>query len=128
MADGGLMPNHPPQSRQQRSSPLSVGLVAMIEVYRRFISPFFAAHCRFTPTCSAYAVEAIREYGAVRGSWMAARRISRCHPWHSGGVDPVPPRRVGSQTRAANGDTNRHGLSSSDFAPAAALTPGAPRC
>jgi uncharacterized protein len=63
---------------------------AIIHVYQLFISPLFPASCRYTPTCSAYAVEAIERYGVVRGSWLAARRIARCHPFRPGGHDPVP--------------------------------------
>ncbi len=65
-------------------------LIALIKVYQRFISPALGPSCRFYPTCSSYAVTAIGRYGAARGSWMAARRIGRCHPWHPGGYDPVP--------------------------------------
>ncbi|MEO8226047.1 MAG: membrane protein insertion efficiency factor YidD [Gemmatimonadota bacterium] len=61
-----------------------------IRVYRRFISPALPPSCRFTPSCSSYALEAITRYGAVRGTWLAARRLVRCHPFNPGGVDPVP--------------------------------------
>jgi len=64
--------------------------VAMIGVYRRFISPMIPRHCRYEPTCSAYAVQAVTSHGVMRGGWLAARRIARCHPWAPGGVDPVP--------------------------------------
>jgi putative membrane protein insertion efficiency factor len=64
-------------------------LVMLIRLYQVLLSPLWPACCRFTPTCSAYAIEAIRRYGALRGSLMALRRLSRCHPWHAGGYDPV---------------------------------------
>ena len=63
---------------------------APIHVYRKVISPLKPATCRFYPTCSAYALEAIEKHGAAKGSWLAARRILRCHPFHPGGYDPVP--------------------------------------
>lgn len=66
---------------------------APIRVYRKFISPLKPATCRFYPTCSAYALEAIEVHGPLKGSWLAARRIARCHPFHPGGLDPVPPRK-----------------------------------
>jgi hypothetical protein len=65
-------------------------LVLPIRGYQRFISPAFPARCRFSPSCSHYAVEAITRHGVLRGSWLAARRLLRCHPFHPGGVDPVP--------------------------------------
>jgi uncharacterized protein len=68
--------------------------------YRRWISPLKPPTCRFTPTCSAYAAEAIAEHGAVAGGWLAARRICRCHPWGGHGYDPVPPK-AGSPPTAA---------------------------
>jgi putative membrane protein insertion efficiency factor len=66
-------------------------LLGLLWVYRRFISPSLPPSCRFTPSCSAYAVEAVRGHGALRGSWLTLRRLLRCGPWHPGGHDPVPP-------------------------------------
>ena len=68
-------------------------LVGIIRTYQRFISPLFPPSCRFHPTCSSYAIEALQVHGPLRGSWMAIRRIARCHPFHPGGLDPVPPAR-----------------------------------
>jgi uncharacterized protein len=65
-------------------------LTAVIRAYRFFLSPWWGQQCRFTPSCSEYALEAIERHGAFRGTALAMRRISRCHPWHSGGFDPVP--------------------------------------
>lgn len=65
-------------------------LVALIRLYQRFISPGLPPSCRFHPSCSAYAVTALERHGPLRGSWLAARRIARCHPFHPGGIDPVP--------------------------------------
>ncbi|NKB86940.1 MAG: membrane protein insertion efficiency factor YidD [Acidobacteria bacterium] len=62
-----------------------------IRFYQVCISPYLGAHCRYQPTCSSYAREAIATYGAARGSWLALRRVLRCHPLRSGGYDPVPP-------------------------------------
>ena len=65
-------------------------LVAPIRFYQRFVSPMFPPCCRFTPTCSAYAIEALQKHGALRGAWLALRRILRCPPWGGSGYDPVP--------------------------------------
>lgn len=67
-------------------------LILLVRGYQIVLSPWVGQSCRFTPTCSSYAIDALKEYGALRGSWMAIRRIGRCHPWHEGGHDPVPPR------------------------------------
>jgi len=74
-------------------------LVLMLRFYKRFISPFLPPACRFTPTCSEYAMEAIAIHGPLGGSWLAARRLSRCHPFHPGGHDPVPPKQLGDGER-----------------------------
>lgn len=65
-------------------------LIALIRGYRYLLSPWLGASCRFHPTCSCYAITAIERFGALRGGWLALRRIGRCHPWHAGGIDPVP--------------------------------------
>ncbi|HEV2371901.1 MAG TPA: membrane protein insertion efficiency factor YidD [Streptosporangiaceae bacterium] len=78
------------QARARQSAGARL-LLAMIVAYQRYVSPLTGAHCRFYPSCSAYALEAVRQHGAWRGSWLAVRRLSRCHPFHPGGVDPVPP-------------------------------------
>ena len=62
-----------------------------IRAYRLLLSPLLPAACRFHPSCSRYALEALAVHGAVRGSWLTLRRLSRCHPFHDGGLDPVPP-------------------------------------
>jgi putative membrane protein insertion efficiency factor len=64
--------------------------VALLKLYRLVISPLYPPCCRYYPTCSEYAVEAVEKYGALRGAWLAVKRILRCHPFHEGGYDPVP--------------------------------------
>ena len=65
-------------------------LILLISGYRYLISPLLGQHCRFYPSCSEYAQTAVSRFGAWRGGWMAVKRISCCHPWHEGGIDPVP--------------------------------------
>ncbi len=69
---------------------LSKAMLALIAFYRTCISPLTPPACRYTPTCSQYAQEAIRKYGPFRGGWLALKRILRCHPWGGSGYDPVP--------------------------------------
>jgi hypothetical protein len=65
-------------------------LIALLRGYRYAISPLFGNHCRFHPSCSGYAIEALETHGAVKGAWLTAKRLGRCHPWCAGGYDPVP--------------------------------------
>ncbi|HOD13419.1 MAG TPA: membrane protein insertion efficiency factor YidD [Spirochaetota bacterium] len=65
-------------------------IVLLIGVYRTFLSPLLPRSCRFYPSCSVYAIDALKKHGALKGSYLAARRILRCHPFHDGGFDPVP--------------------------------------
>jgi uncharacterized protein len=75
-------------------------LILVIELYRHTVSPLRLPTCRFSPTCSQYAVEALTEYGLLRGSWLAAVRLLKCGPWHRGGWDPIPER----EDRCPDGD------------------------
>lgn len=85
------------------SRTLARSFIYVIELYRTMISPLRPPSCRFTPTCSQYAVEALREYGVVRGSWLSSVRLAKCGPWHRGGWDPIPERReIGGRPRAAS--------------------------
>ncbi|MEG0798326.1 MAG: membrane protein insertion efficiency factor YidD [Acidaminococcaceae bacterium] len=68
---------------------MKIILISFIRFYQLFISPLFPPTCRFYPTCSQYAIEAITKKGIIRGGWMAIKRIAKCHPFHSGGYDPV---------------------------------------
>ncbi len=68
-------------------------LIGLLRGYQRWISPALPPNCRFYPTCSGYAVEALHVHGVLRGSWLTVRRLLCCGPWHPGGIDPVPPRR-----------------------------------
>ncbi len=65
--------------------------IACLRLYKYAISPLLGPRCRFLPSCSDYAAQALADHGALRGGWLAARRLCRCHPWHPGGYDPVPP-------------------------------------
>jgi putative membrane protein insertion efficiency factor len=69
---------------------MNVLLTSLVRLYRYFIAPQLPPACRFAPTCSAYAEEALQVHGSLRGGWLAARRLCKCHPWHPGGIDEVP--------------------------------------
>ncbi len=68
-------------------------LVGLIRVYQGTLAAVLGGHCRFQPTCSQYAIEALQAYGFFRGLWLAIKRVAKCHPWHGGGMDPVPGRK-----------------------------------
>ena len=80
-------------------NPIQASLIGLLRLYRWAVSPLISAvfgplsGCRFTPTCSVYAIEAIKIHGAVKGTWLATLRLGRCHPWGPAGADPVPPRK-----------------------------------
>ncbi|OGF52432.1 MAG: membrane protein insertion efficiency factor YidD [Candidatus Firestonebacteria bacterium GWA2_43_8] len=65
-------------------------LIFLLKIYKKGISPYLPPSCRFTPTCSEYAMEALNRFGVVKGGWLAVKRVSKCHPFHKGGHDPVP--------------------------------------
>jgi putative membrane protein insertion efficiency factor len=75
--------------------------IGFVHAYRYLISPWLGASCRFSPSCSAYAIEALKRHGALRGGWLALKRIARCHPWANPGHDPVPRRRIDGQAGRA---------------------------
>ncbi len=79
-------------SQKRKVSFLALLFILLIKFYRYFISPMLLPRCRFNPTCSVYSLEAIQTHGAIKGSWLAIKRISKCHPLHQGGDDPVPPK------------------------------------
>ncbi len=79
-------------------NPLRWLLIGLLRAYRLLISPLYGQVCRYHPSCSAYALEAVSAHGAGRGSWLAVRRLARCHPWAAGGYDPVPPARTARPT------------------------------
>lgn len=66
-------------------------IVALIRLYQCTFAAIFGGYCRFEPTCSQYAIEALRQHGVAKGLWLGLKRVMKCHPWHPGGLDPVPP-------------------------------------
>jgi putative membrane protein insertion efficiency factor len=96
-------------------------LLTLLRAYKLGISPFLGQNCRFYPSCSEYAAEAIRQHGAARGVWLVARRLGKCHPWHPGGLDPVPCADTASSAQAG-----RCGMPDVRRAPAAPVESAAP--
>jgi putative membrane protein insertion efficiency factor len=96
-----------------RFAPVKWMLIGLLKGYRFAISPLYGQVCKYHPTCSAYALEAVTIHGSIKGSWLTVRRIASCHPWAAGGYDPVP----GSQSQASQHD---HGGTSNDAVPAPA--------
>lgn len=90
-----------PSESTLRSDPAVAVLRATVVAYQWTLRPFIGSHCRFHPTCSNYALEALAAHGSLRGSVLAGARILRCNPWHPGGYDPVPPSRAGRDPRPA---------------------------
>lgn len=101
------------RSSTRRPGPAAWLLIAPIRFYQRLITPYTPASCRYYPTCSAYAVTALREHGALRGSWLTIRRLGRCNPWSSGGVDHVPASRRTIRERRSEAGSSVTGSSSS---------------
>ena len=81
-------------------------LILLLRGYRFAISPLYGQVCRYHPSCSAYALQAVTEHGSLRGSWLSARRVLRCHPWADGGYDPVPPARPRHSGRPATTESS----------------------
>ncbi|MHA7648778.1 membrane protein insertion efficiency factor YidD [Mycobacterium sp. ML4] len=81
------------RSRGAVGTAVARGLIYLIELYRHMVSPLRPPSCRFIPTCSQYAVDALAEYGLLRGTWLTVARLAKCGPWHRGGWDPIPERR-----------------------------------
>lgn len=87
---GGMAPTDMAPSHIVKRSLAAAALIAAIKAYRLTLSPWLGRQCRYLPTCSVYAEEAVQRFGARRGAWLAAKRLGRCHPWGSSGYDPVP--------------------------------------
>jgi putative membrane protein insertion efficiency factor len=97
----------PAQHPTGHPGPVAAVLILLVRAYRRFLSPLLGQQCRFHPSCSAYGLEALQVHGALRGTWLTARRIARCHPFHPGGYDPVPPKKTPGQRAAASSNSGR---------------------
>ena len=93
------MATAPEKNEQKASANLLASFFALpIRFYRLFISPLIPSRCRYTPTCSEYALEALQKHGPFHGLWLSAKRIGRCHPWGSHGYDPVPDKKLSEKS------------------------------
>lgn len=90
---------------RKTSKSSAAGLVFLIRLYRHMVSPLRPPTCRFVPTCSQYAADALTEYGLIRGSWLAAVRLAKCGPWHRGGWDPIPDRGWGAPVKQGESES-----------------------
>jgi len=102
--------DQPPTANTKKRSPLGWVFVGIVRFYQYGVSPIIGPRCRYQPTCSAYALEAIERFGALKGGWLAARRMGRCHPFGGFGYDPVP-KSVGANTKgheSAADESNHH--------------------
>ena len=95
-------------------------LIGLVRAYQLLVSPLLGPTCRYYPSCSAYAVQALQVHGAFRGTWLAARRLLRCHPWSPGGVDHVPPRRGHGHDEASPAASPARAERDSELRPATA--------
>ena len=87
---------------RQLSSSLAVPAIVLIKLYQRFLSPILGSSCRFYPTCSNYALESYKKYGLVSGSTLTIKRLCKCHPFHSGGLDEVPLKNISAKCKELN--------------------------
>ena len=92
---------------------MSTLLVWLLRAYQLLLSPMLGQNCRFYPSCSSYAIEAIRAHGAARGALLALRRVCRCHPWNDGGFDPVPPKRDSQSSQSSHSSSTACGCNHS---------------
>jgi len=89
-------------------------LIGLVRLYQLVISPYLPSSCRYHPTCSQYGIEALKQHGALKGSWLAIRRIARCHPWSDGGYDPVPQSHEHSHTHSHSQPNSKPELTKPD--------------
>ena len=82
-------------------------LIGIVRAYQLMISPYFPPSCRYQPTCSSYAIEAISKHGSIKGGWLTIKRIARCHPWSEGGIDPVPESKSKASSAPKKPDTDK---------------------
>jgi len=105
------IPTHPKRVDLKMRSPLAIVLLGLVQLYRKAVSPYLQPSCRYQPTCSAYALEAIETYGGLKGGWLALKRIGCCHPWGAHGYDPVPPKIIEKNMENLDVGHEKHDMS-----------------